>query len=144
MLTKVISGFPGVGKSVLAQREDIQILDSDSSKFSWIEEGVRHPDFPANYIEHILDNMGKADYIMVSSHKVVRDALRVNEIPYTLVYPSIELRKEYVNRYFARGNEDVFISFMDMSWYTFIRDIETETFPALIKLESGQYLSDVI
>ena len=34
----------------------------------------RNPNFPNNYIEHIKENIGKVDYIFVSSHLVVRQA----------------------------------------------------------------------
>lgn len=83
----VISGFPGIGKSYMYNNmKDLKILDSDSSKFSWVkdEEGKntkeRNPDFPNNYIKHIKDNMDSSDIILVSSHKVVRDALKDNDI----------------------------------------------------------------
>lgn len=141
--TKVVSGFPAVGKSFLSLRSDIQVLDSDSSNFSWIEKGVRHPDFPNNYMQHIKDNIGKVDYILVSSHDVVRKALEDNNIEYTLVYPSIGLKEEYLERYKARGNDEKFISFISEKWNDFISDIEKETFPKKIKLDKGEYLSDL-
>lgn len=142
--TKVISGFPAVGKSFLSSQSGLTVLDSDSSNFSWIQEGERHPDFPNNYIEYIKNNIGKVDYILVSSHDVVREALKENDIPYTLVYPSFELKDEYSDRYKNRGNNEGFIKFIDSNWYRFISDIESETFPKLVELESGQYLSDVL
>lgn len=142
--TKIISGFPGIGKSFLFKNNDIIVLDSDSSDFSWIEKGVRHPDFPNNYMEHIQFNMGIADIILVSSHDIVREALRDNNIDYTLVYPSIECKDEYLERYKNRGNEEGFINFIGSNWENFIRDIEGETFPKLVKLEDGQFLSDVL
>lgn len=143
--TVVISGFPGVGKSYLFNtNEKMTILDSDSSMFSWIEEGVRHPDFPNNYMEHIKENIGKVDNIFVSSHDIVREALRDNNIPYLLVYPSGELKEEYVERYKDRGSNEGFINFISANWDRFIMDIERETYPELIRLESGQYLRDVL
>lgn len=142
--TKVISGFPAVGKSFLTLRSDLIALDSDSSSFSWISEGVRHPDFPNNYIKHIQENIGKADYIFVSSHDIVRNALRNNGTKYSLVYPAIELKDEYVQRYINRGNNEGFINFISSKWDEFITDIEKETFPKLIKLESRQFLADVL
>jgi len=142
--TKVISGFPAVGKSFLSEQSDLTVLDSDSSNFSWVREGERHPDFPNNYIEHIKNSIGKVDYILVSSHDIVREALRENNIPYTLVYPSFELKDEYSDRYRNRGNNEGFIKFIDSNWHKFISDIENETFPKLVELESGQYLSDVL
>jgi hypothetical protein len=142
--TKVVSGFPAVGKSVLTKESDLIVLDSDSSMFSWIREGERHPDFPENYIAHIKENIGKADYILVSSHDIVRKALEENGIDYTLVYPSIELKEEYLERYRSRGNDDKFIAFIGGKWDDFITDIENETFPKKVKLSKGQYLSDVL
>jgi len=110
--TLVISGFPGIGKShFFRKNKDKVVLDSDSSKFSWIEKGIRHPDFPNNYIKYIKENLayinplgvGKADIILVSSHKNVRDALVENDIPFTLVYPSRDIKEEYLQRYKDRG-----------------------------------------
>ncbi|GLI90450.1 hypothetical protein [Bacillus subtilis] len=146
--TTVISGFPGVGKSYftkqLANRGDKIVLDSDSSEFSWLEPGVRHPDFPTNYIEHIKANLQTADIIFVSSHKVVRDALRVAGVDYTLVYPHKSLKDEYKRRYEARGSDTKFIQMIDKNWDSFIDEIESELFPRLVKLYEGETLADLI
>lgn len=143
-MTKVVAGFPGVGKSVLFKNSNLNVLDSDSSKFLWIEPGVRHPDFPQNYINHIKVNIGVADIILVSSHDVVRKALAESGIEYYLVYPDISLKEEYLNRYRQRGNDEKFIALLKSKWEEFILSIEEETFPTLLKLSSNQYLSDVI
>lgn len=142
--TKIISGFPAVGKSVLTEQSNLIVLDSDSSSYSWIRKGERHPNFPNNYINHIKENIGKADYILVSSHDNVREALEENDIAYTLVYPSVELKDEYMNRYKSRGSEESFIAFINSNWNDFIESIEEETHPTLFKLEVNQFLSDVI
>lgn len=142
--TKIISGFPAIGKSFLSLRNDIQVLDSDSSNFSWIKKGVRHPNFPSNYIKHIQENIGKVDYILVSSHEVVRNALKDNGISYTIVYPKSRLKDEYLERYKVRGNDDKFIEFIEMNWNKFIEDIHEDTFPDHIQLGDGMYLADVI
>ena len=143
--TIVISGFPGIGKSYLFKENKGRIvLDSDSSQFSWIAKGVRNPNFPKNYITHIENNLGKADIILVSSHKIVRDALKDNGIPYYLVYPNRELKDAYLKRYKERGNENSFIEMMDTNWDVFLNEIEAETFPKKIQLEEGQFLKDKI
>lgn len=145
MKTKVISGFPAVGKSYLYNNhKELKVLDSDSSKFSWESEGVRHPDFPNNYIRHIKRNLGVVDVIFVSSHKVVREALENNGIDYTIVYPNISLKGEYISRYINRGNDDSFIEFLNDNWEEFITDIENERFPVKVELQKGQYMKDVI
>jgi hypothetical protein len=143
--TLVVSGFPGIGKSYLYKlNEKMIILDSDSSEFSWIEEGVRHPDFPNNYMEHIKSNIGKVDNIFVSSHDIVRRELEANGINYLLVYPSIDLKDEYIQRYKDRGSNEGFINFIRSNWKEFITAIEKETFPELIRLYSGEYLRDAL
>jgi len=142
--TKIVSGFPAVGKSVLTKNSHYKVLDSDSSQFSWIKEGERHPDFPDNYMNHIKKNIGEVDYILVSSHDVVRQALEENNIEYNLIYPSIDLKEEYIKRFKSRGNDENFIKFIDSKWNDFINNIENETFPILLRLDSGEYLSDVL
>lgn len=143
--TKIISGFPGVGKSYLFNEvKDKIVLDSDSSQFSWIEEGVRNPEFPNNYIQHIKDNIGKVDIILISSHKIVRDALRENNIHYTIIYPSIKYRIEYLERYKLRGNDEDFINMIGRNWNQFIVEIEKETFPTKIRLYFNTYLKDLV
>lgn len=143
--TKVVSGFPGIGKSFIFNEEsDLIVLDSDSSQFSWISPGVRHPDFPNNYIHHIQNNLGKADIILVSSHDIVREALKINSIEYVLVYPDRTLKQEYLQRYKDRENKESFLDFFNSKWDEFINQMEEEAFPQTFVLEKGQYLKDVI
>ena len=148
--TKIISGFPAVGKSFIFKNSNKLVLDSDSSEFSWLKDSdgnntkVRNSEFPKNYIKHIKNNIGKVDIIMVSSHDVVREALKDNKIPYTIVYPNISLKDEYIERFIKRGNKTGFIDFISAYWDSFINEISNETYPTKIILEKGQYLSDVI
>lgn len=146
--TKVISGFPAVGKSYIHRGyrniEEFTVLDSDSSEFSWLEKGVRHPDFPNNYMQHIKENIGKADIIFVSSHDNVRQALQQNNIDYTLVYPDTSLKDIYIKRYKKRGSNEGFIKFISTNWEAFISDMDKETFPTKIKLLKDEYLVEMI
>ena len=113
MNTKIYSIFPACGKTWLYEHQedyDLKILDSDSSNFSWIEvrdafgrkTKLRNPDFPANYIKHIKENIGKYDCIFVSSHKSVREALDAEGIDFTIVYPEQSCKAEWVGRCFIR------------------------------------------
>lgn len=142
--TIVISGFPAVGKSYLFKNKKLDVLDSDSSKFSWIKKGERNPDFPNNYIKHIKENIGKVDVILVSSHKDVRDALVANDIDFILVYPDKSLKEEYLKRYEERGSPKEFIDMIDKNWNGFIDELDEQKGCEKIKLKEGQYLSDVI
>ena len=143
-MTKIISGFPGVGKTYYKQHTNLNVLDSDSSKFSWIKEGVRHPDFPQNYIEHIQANIGKVDIILVSSHKMVRDALVKNNINFTLIFPERKLKEEYLVRFKERGNNQNFIDMINTNWDNFIDELETQINCEIIKLKSEEYLNNYL
>lgn len=100
--TIIISAFPACGKSYMYNNyngKPYSMLDSDSSKFSWIyENGIktdkRNPNFIADYMNHIKENIGKVDVIFVSSHAGVRKALRENNLKYIMVYPSLDMKDE--------------------------------------------------
>lgn len=186
MNTKIYSVFPACGKTWLAEHQDdfgLKILDSDSSKFSWMfrkrtdEElakekeiwesipralsgdmfikrikdeviKVRNPDFPDNYIEHIKESIGKYDYIFVSSHKSVREALDREEIDYTIVYPSYECMAEWVGRCYVReknGEDGCSANTMYESWFPFYMDcFNAGANHKEIVLRPGQYLRDCL
>ena len=136
--TLVISAFPGCGKSHLYRNQSNKvILDSDSSKFD-------KSDFPRNYIEHIKENVGKVDIILVSSHKEVRDALVENNIDFTLIYPKRSIKDEYIKRYVDRGNNEQFVKLLETNWNMWIDQLQEQENCNKIELEEGEYLSDVI
>jgi hypothetical protein len=120
MRTKIVSAFPGVGKTTYHKNNPETTLDSDSSGFSWVvdEHGnkTRNPSFPQNYINHIKENIGKYKYIFVSSHKEVRDALLDNCIFFYLAYPVNSRKEEFIQRYKDRGNDENFIKLVDSKW----------------------------
>lgn len=136
--TRLISAFPGCGKSHLFKNKGTRaILDSDSSKFN-------KDYFPENYMQHIKNNMGKADIICISSHDVVREALLENKLPFTLIYPDRSIKKEYIQRYKDRGNEESFVKLLENNWEEWMDGMENQKGCDHIKLQKGQYLSDVI
>ena len=134
--TMILSAFPGTGKTYFYNKYNgtngLVILDSDSSNFSWIKDEngnnttTRNPDFPNNYINHIKENIGKADVIFVSSHDIVRQALNDNDIKYIVVYPDNDCKDEYLERYRNRGNTEEFINMMDKNWDKFIDGMKND------------------
>lgn len=137
---KIISAFPGVGKTFFHNKHKETTLDSDSSEFSWTitkeynggdgNEGygyhdikVKNPNFPKNYIEHIKENIGKYEYIFVSSHKEVREALYDNCIFFYLVYPEENRKDEFIQRYKNRGNNETFIRLVESKWKDWLTEI---------------------
>lgn len=145
--TKIISAYPACGKSHYTNN-NASCLDSDSSLFSWITEDgqkKRNPEFPANYIAHIRENIGKVDYIFVSSHLSVRQALEDAGIDYVTVYPDLSLKAEWLERMRKRGNDEAFISFQDENFEKFVESIIEEPHGRNVYyLSAGQYIDSVI
>ena len=150
--TLIISGFPGVGKSYFYNnyQNKFSMLDSDSSEFSWNKDSEGHntkernPDFPNNYIQHIKKNIGKVDIIFVSSHDVVRKALKDNDIKYIIIYPAKPCKEEYMNRYIKRGNDYNFIKLLETHWDCFLNELELDDFPTKCRLWNDEYLKDIL
>ena len=142
-MKKIICGFPGIGKSYLVNKSlsdeffkkhefnNKTVSDSDSSSFSWIKTGVRNPEFPQNYINAIKERT--EDIILVSSHKIVRDALLESGIKFIVVYPEIKSKVAYLKRYRRRGSSDEFISLMNANWEKWINEIKEDS--RLLKYE---------
>lgn len=133
--TMIVSAFPGCGKTFLFNNNDKIILDS--SKFD-------KAFFPQNYIEHIKENIGKADIILVSSHKEVRAALFENKIDFILVYPRKELKEEYIKRYEQRGSPEGFINLISNNWTSWVGELSNQKGCYHCQLSTNQYISDII
>lgn len=135
----VISAFPACGKSDAitcisadAYASTIEVLDSDSGRFSWILDkngyntGVRNTDFPANYIAHIKKNLDDVDIIFVSSDLIVRQALTDAGIDYITVYPEENLRDEWIERLKNQLYTKSFIESISDNWDKLMREINDE------------------
>ena len=132
-LVSPVCGFPGVGKSYVANLH--RWPDSDSSAFSKGEE------WPANYIAHLRGLRGP---VMVSTHAEVRDALYEAGIPYTLCYPDRIIKAEYLERYRKRGSPEAFCVLLDENWDSWIIALEQDTRAQKhVILKAGQYVSDI-
>ena len=135
--TLLCSCFPAVGKSHLYAYSELKILDSDSSKFDKTFS-------PQNYIQHIKANLGKVDILLISSHDIIRDALIKEGLEFTLVYPNIDLKHEYIERCKQRGSNETFIKLISDNWDEWITQLQNQEACKKIELSAGQYLSDVI
>ena len=142
----VISAFPCTGKSWCCEHPGVmRMADSDSSKFSWSEPGVRNPEFPDNYMANLISLMAEGtDVIFISSHKVVRDALRRLQIPAVLVYPERLCKGEYLERARERGSDAMFLDVLDGNWNAWIDEMNRETGFEKIVLCQGEHLEDAL
>jgi hypothetical protein len=153
MKTLIISAFPGTGKSYcIENRDDLELLDSDSSKFSWklnsLGNKIRNEEFPKNYVDYIKStktvDVGKAPHVVfVSTHEEVRKELRKRDIKCIFVYPDIKLKSEYVKRYRDRGSSEQFIKQLYDNWEKWIVGLKFEKGKYYV-LKSGEYLYDIL
>lgn len=112
---------------------------------------VRNPEFPANYVKHIKEQMksGKYDFIFVSSHESVREALKNENIKYTIVCPNINMKEEWIGRCYLRELEgkNLFpIKVLIDNWDTWMKQLidEITHYENGIFLKPGEHLSDII
>ena len=92
--------------------------------------------------------MDRYDYVLVSTHNVVRQALAEANIPYTLIYPDESLKEEYVGRAFIRFDENstaLHQVIMKNFWEEWMDDMKKDSqFHDSIILQHNEYLFDKI
>lgn len=114
MKTMIISAFPGCGKTYIYENQskyNYKIMDSDSSKFE------KHDGWEFEYVEHIINNIGKYDFIFVAQYPNVLKLLSINNIPFIVVAPdnsknlSIKerqlIKQQWFGRFLLRNNSHI-------------------------------------
>lgn len=154
----IISGFAGIGKTYLGNKYS-NIVDLESSDFKWIypkelknidkekRKGIleRHfnPDWPENYIEAILSAEKEYDIVLISQSIDVLAELRLRRIPFVVAIPELGLKEEYKKRCIDRGNNEIFVGFVDSYYEYLINKLMGRNDPKLI-LGAGEYLEDAL
>lgn len=152
---KVISAFPGIGKTTLVQTNK-NYIDLESSDYKWVDidktlsieerKGIAktiNPDFPENYIKKITELTDMGFNVLISSHKEVREALQAQSIEYTIVLPSLDMKEEMTNRYLSRGNQESFVNLLKTNYEKFVEDLSMDPNDKIV-LKHGEYLSDIV
>lgn len=98
----IVVGYQGIGKSTLAGRDN-KFIDLESGNF-WVD-GKRAEDWYKSYCK-IAEHLSQQGYIVfTSSHEVVRKQLEFTNEPVVIVYPSIDLKDEWINKLEKRYQE---------------------------------------
>lgn len=91
----IVIGYQGIGKSSLAGRNN-KFIDLESGNF-WVD-GKRADDWYKPYCQ-IAEHLSQQGYIIfTSSHEVVRKQLENSSEIVAIVYPSIELKDEWIDK----------------------------------------------
>lgn len=146
--------YTATGKSTVGKKYT-NVLDLESTLFKYTgitkeienEKGTKreiNKDYPDNYFRALEDAKDKYDYILVSDN-ICDEWFRKNNITYWQVYPSIELKEEYLQRMKARGNNQKFLEYQDKLWEEWVNGCKNDKYAVKhIELKAGQYLEDVL
>lgn len=134
---EIIAGFPGVGKSFYQEKHP-ECYDTDSSDFP-------KDAFPENYLRNIVHTVQENKYrvIFVSTHKDVLEGMCRYGLDFTVVYPNIDLREEYLERYRQRKSPLALIKIISDNWNDWITALQASSYKKH-RLTSGQFLADVM
>lgn len=156
----IISGFAGIGKTTVTEKYPNQIVDLESSDYKWIYEdkdtanmlkevrkGVSHkhqnPAWPQNYVNAIKKYSEKFDVVLIAQHEDIRNLLDKNKVEYVLCFPNSNCKKEYVERYTKRGNQQDFMEMMKNNFEQRIEDLKKCPQKQFV-LSSGKFLEDIL
>ena len=144
--TVIISAFPGTGKSHYTRENPELCSDSDSSGFSWTSPGVRNPEFPSNYMDHIkgLIKEGEKGLIFVSSHAEVRSALEAAGMHFSLVYPTDDQANDYLERYIQRGSPQAFLDRVVPNFKQWVNDLKFQNNCSHRVLKPGETITSFL
>ncbi len=115
-------GFPGIGKSSVSS--ELRIADADCEPFKFIVSKAvfdnphlkenadctqRNPAYPGNYWDYV--HSVDADIVLLNCHISLLEGLDKEKL--MLVYPSADLKEEYLRRYTLRGENRSYIHYME-------------------------------
>jgi hypothetical protein len=151
--TRIISAFPGMGKSYIWSLNMETCLDLDSNDFQWKKKpngensDVINLDFINNYLFEINENIGKYEFIFIDTYIDIREAL-INEcLFFYLIYPISWLKDDFIKRYYKKKNSQAFINLISSNWENWINEMmafEDDNAGHSNWATSNLYLSDVL
>lgn len=87
-------GYQGIGKSSISGKNNC--IDLESGNF-WVD-GNRVNDWYKIYV-NIAEHLSNQGYkVFMSSHKVIREELTNRGIEFTVIYPSLKLKEQWIKR----------------------------------------------
>lgn len=165
--TLIVSAFSACGKTFLFNNQNellfknfekqihYSFLDSDSSKFK------KYAGWEKDYVDHVVSELGTADFIFVTQHSVVLDELKRRGLPFVMVVPNNiygterdkQLTKQqWFGRIILRDNSfinedfDKWLNHLSEKYDNWINEETIDKYNpvAFFTLNADQYLSDII
>jgi hypothetical protein len=145
MVTYIFATFPGTGKKFFIENnKDKSILNLSTTDFTHIIDGIKDPRYPKNYVDQIMENLGKYKVIFISTDETVLNYLNKKGVDFIIVYPSVYLKNEYLARFIESGKDQQYISHMEENWNSIIESFEDFDMVDQIKLHTNEFISDLI
>lgn len=105
---QAICGFPGIGKSYLANKHPMQFQDCFYSKCRYFNRAIsalEKPEYPMNWINRVKDAVKNGKIVVVGCNPDSRAILNSLGLNYLLVYPPISDKSRYFHIYDTRNDE---------------------------------------
>ena len=83
------------------------------------------------------------EVLVIPTDRTIMHWLERDAIPYTVVYPSRNLKEEYRARYLGRGNTESFMELFIGGWDMWMDSVRDNN-GSQIELQSGEFLSDAV
>jgi len=97
----ILVGYQGIGKSTLAGRDNC--IDLESGNF-WVD-GKRSDDWYKPYCQIAIHLSQQGYTVFTSSHEVVRKQLEDCSEKVVVVFPSLDLKEEWIKKLYHRWSE---------------------------------------
>jgi len=125
--TLLIASFACMGKTTFANKHPELALDIESIHYArtyhnkhpndevakgdknWVE----NPSYPMNYVQDVIDNVGKYKVIFLTGGKDILTELDKLKVKYSILYPGRERKNQVLLDAKKRGNDDEFVTLLD-------------------------------
>jgi hypothetical protein len=140
--TLLIASFAAMGKTTFAKQHPDIALDIESIHYARnyikqhpndeIAKGDKiwtdNPHYPDNYINEVLDNIGKYKVIFLTLGQSILSELDKRDLKYTILYPGPNRKQQILVDSRKRGNNEEFVDFLDALLSTPEHRLEFERF----------------
>ncbi len=146
-------GFPGIGKSSVSS--ELRIADADCEPFKFIvskavfdnphlQENAdctqRNPAYPGNYWDYVRSV--DADIVLLNCHISLLEGLDKENL--ILLYPSADLKEEYLRRYTLRGDNGTYIHYMETAFDEIVSAVRNSPYRKYEISDPHIYLQNLI
>jgi len=135
--TLLCAAFCGTGKTYICEKTNISSIEIEYWKYK--DKGLQK-----EYLKDIKNQIGKVDYIFISTDPNGLILLNKEGYDIILAYPDNELRNEYLDRYIERDSPYDFIGTFMKHWHIWLNELKDQNYCKHIILKSGEYLHNVL